>query len=287
MARQKKQLTMTELLRDALAKAESMAEVERQTGVKRQSLMKFARGEQSLRLDMADRLARYFGIQIAWPFPWASQGPIKAFEAEGRSEDFVTLALQFALRLMVAVECTRSSIRLFERIEREAGHAAEADRIVVSMAMMGWGGEITKLIREGHKKRHLRHSQLSDGSRYVQLWDDVIENRGIVRDLVWIRDKTFAHWDKGIAKQCIKRLAQEHERSPIIDTWNDGETLSTRFPWAFESIAATIVDIDAPQAAWAKKLKQIAGTVGGLVGLSSELVSSLIQDSDLTFQPKR
>jgi plasmid maintenance system antidote protein VapI len=54
---------MTELLREALAEAESFAAVERATGVKRQSLMKFARGEQSLRLDMADRLATYFGIE--------------------------------------------------------------------------------------------------------------------------------------------------------------------------------------------------------------------------------
>lgn len=54
---------MTELLRAALAEAESFAAVERGSGVKRQSLMKFARGEQSLRLDMADKLAVYFGIE--------------------------------------------------------------------------------------------------------------------------------------------------------------------------------------------------------------------------------
>lgn len=35
------------------------------TGVLRQSLMKFARGKQSLRLDMADRLAVFFGLALA------------------------------------------------------------------------------------------------------------------------------------------------------------------------------------------------------------------------------
>ena len=54
---------MTELLREALTGCESFQAVERATGVKRQSLMKFARGEQSLRLDMADRLAHHFGIE--------------------------------------------------------------------------------------------------------------------------------------------------------------------------------------------------------------------------------
>ena len=55
--------TMTELLRDAINEAESFRAVERATGVKRQTTMKFVRGEQSLRLDMADKLAAYFGIE--------------------------------------------------------------------------------------------------------------------------------------------------------------------------------------------------------------------------------
>lgn len=55
---------MTELLRAALAEAPSLRELERQTGVKRQSMMKFLRGEQSLRLDIADKLASYFCIEF-------------------------------------------------------------------------------------------------------------------------------------------------------------------------------------------------------------------------------
>ena len=54
---------MTELLRDALSKSESLREVERETGIKRQSMMKFIKGEQSLRLDLADALAAHFGIE--------------------------------------------------------------------------------------------------------------------------------------------------------------------------------------------------------------------------------
>ena len=37
--------------------------IERETGVMRDSISRFVRGEQSLRLDMADRLAIYFGIE--------------------------------------------------------------------------------------------------------------------------------------------------------------------------------------------------------------------------------
>lgn len=56
---------MTEALRDAIAESElSFKALERETGVLRQSLMKFAAGEQSLRLDAADKLAEFFGIEI-------------------------------------------------------------------------------------------------------------------------------------------------------------------------------------------------------------------------------
>lgn len=63
MAKQIKKIqTLTELLKEALAQAPSLRGVERETGVKHPSLIRFLRGEQSLRLDMADRLAEHFGI---------------------------------------------------------------------------------------------------------------------------------------------------------------------------------------------------------------------------------
>ncbi len=36
----------------------------RETGVKRPSIVRFRRGEQSLRLDLADRIATYFGLEL-------------------------------------------------------------------------------------------------------------------------------------------------------------------------------------------------------------------------------
>ena len=67
MPKRNKEQSMTTLLRHCLAESESLRLVERETGVKRQSMMKFVRGEQSLRLDMADRLAAYFGIRCRPP----------------------------------------------------------------------------------------------------------------------------------------------------------------------------------------------------------------------------
>jgi plasmid maintenance system antidote protein VapI len=38
--------------------------LERATGLSRASIMRFVRGAQSLRLDMADRLAVFFGLEL-------------------------------------------------------------------------------------------------------------------------------------------------------------------------------------------------------------------------------
>jgi plasmid maintenance system antidote protein VapI len=56
---------ITDVLRRAVAES-GMAHIalERATGVKRASIMRFLRGETSLRLDMADRLAAYFGLEL-------------------------------------------------------------------------------------------------------------------------------------------------------------------------------------------------------------------------------
>lgn len=56
---------MTEALRDALANdPRSYAEVARETGLARTSLMAFAEGKRSLRLDLADELATFYGMAI-------------------------------------------------------------------------------------------------------------------------------------------------------------------------------------------------------------------------------
>jgi len=67
MSKESKSQSMTEALRDALSKAESLRAIDRATGVKHPSMIKFLRGDQSLRLDMADKLAAYFGIKIVTP----------------------------------------------------------------------------------------------------------------------------------------------------------------------------------------------------------------------------
>ncbi len=63
--RPKKMRTMTERLQQAIAESGlPFIELERQTGVLRQSLMKFARGETSIHLDSADKLAEFLGLEL-------------------------------------------------------------------------------------------------------------------------------------------------------------------------------------------------------------------------------
>lgn len=56
---------MTEALKRAIVESgEAHIALERATGVKRASIMRFLRGETSLRLDVADKLAAYFGLEL-------------------------------------------------------------------------------------------------------------------------------------------------------------------------------------------------------------------------------
>ncbi|MGD8452205.1 MAG: hypothetical protein PVJ57_10340 [Phycisphaerae bacterium] len=55
--------TMTQLLRESLAEADSIRGVAKATGLTHVSLVRFVNGGQSLRLDLADKLAAHFGIE--------------------------------------------------------------------------------------------------------------------------------------------------------------------------------------------------------------------------------
>jgi plasmid maintenance system antidote protein VapI len=57
--------TMTAALKRAIADSgKTFLDLERATSVKRASIMRFMRGETSLRLDVADKLAVYFGLEL-------------------------------------------------------------------------------------------------------------------------------------------------------------------------------------------------------------------------------
>ena len=56
---------ISEILRAAINASElSFLALERETGVIRQSLMPFARGEAGINIDAADKLAAYFGLEL-------------------------------------------------------------------------------------------------------------------------------------------------------------------------------------------------------------------------------
>jgi transcriptional regulator with XRE-family HTH domain len=57
---------MTEILRETIRKSEiPLLRLSNETGVERGSLIRFLRGDQSLRLDKADLLADYFKLTLA------------------------------------------------------------------------------------------------------------------------------------------------------------------------------------------------------------------------------
>jgi plasmid maintenance system antidote protein VapI len=67
---------ISDFLKDAIVKSGiPYKALERETGVKRSSIQRFIDGRQSIRLDMADRLAVFFGLSLAMrAVPSATKG---------------------------------------------------------------------------------------------------------------------------------------------------------------------------------------------------------------------
>lgn len=65
MAKSNRRSPITDLLRKTVADSKTpLLVLQTATGVKRASIMRFLRGDQSLRLDKADALAAYFGLEL-------------------------------------------------------------------------------------------------------------------------------------------------------------------------------------------------------------------------------
>jgi plasmid maintenance system antidote protein VapI len=65
MSKSESTSTITAFLRDAIVESGiPYKTLSRETGVARASIQRFVAGRQSIRLDMADRLAAYFGILV-------------------------------------------------------------------------------------------------------------------------------------------------------------------------------------------------------------------------------
>ena len=65
MSGRRSEVPITDSLHKTIAKSGTpLLTLEQETGVKRASIMRFVRGDQSLRLDLADRLAVYYDLEL-------------------------------------------------------------------------------------------------------------------------------------------------------------------------------------------------------------------------------
>ncbi len=65
MSKRKKPPTMTDVIRQAIVDSKiPLLRLSKETGVARASLIRFLRNETSIRLDVADKLAEYYGLEL-------------------------------------------------------------------------------------------------------------------------------------------------------------------------------------------------------------------------------
>jgi len=274
---------MTELLREALTEVQSLNSVSVATGVAKASLIRFLRGSQSLRLDMADRLAEHLGV-----VPRRSNREIgrRAMLAHGADLNAIAI-MPYLLRLTMAIDAIRSAFRWFKLLTPDDSKIADTDRLVCVVTMMGWAGETVKLIQEGSSKKWINSSVRSRLDHSLQpLWDMVVADHRpeIITKLFRARDKYFAHWDPDIATACIRRLSAEPKPVPFVEWDKTGRFGSSRFPWVYEAIGGDIVDPDAGPEHWKTVLGKISKTVTGFAMLASHLALDIMDSHGLRLQ---
>jgi hypothetical protein len=187
---------------------------------------------------------------------------------------------------MISIECSRGAIRLYNRIEKDANPASEVDRLVLLVTMMGWAGETVDLIQKAHKRGGLKEELLSSESPFRHVWTSVVAESQVLGKLLTIRNKCFAHWDEAVAQTCLRRLVKDDHLPPIVEMWGAGEHLATRFPWAFDAIAGTIIRPDQDIAEWRETISSIGKLVGNIQGLASELILGLLRSMGLEIKPE-
>ena len=78
---------MTEALKRAITSSGlNFKALERETGVTRQSLMAFMKDQRTLRLDMADRVANYFGLTVGPASKAKRKGKLSEVQLVGHNE---------------------------------------------------------------------------------------------------------------------------------------------------------------------------------------------------------
>jgi transcriptional regulator with XRE-family HTH domain len=115
----KSHTAMSDVLRAAIIDSGmNLAAIERETGIDRSSLSRFVAGERSMRLDMADQLARYFGIAL-------TKGITMKADDKGR-KGFRELTLQ---QMRASIASTQRHLNDMKRVyeeekQRRAGDAS-------------------------------------------------------------------------------------------------------------------------------------------------------------------
>ena len=142
-------LKLSDLLREALrCSGKPLVEIERITGVPRDSLGRFLSGEQSLRLDSAEKLAACFSITCVAP-AWIGAGGRAAL---AKPENFLHLLAQSLNSARPDLECPQTNGHFFTVCEIEPSVKMEVLRrargretvIVIGLAFNSGSGSLNR-----------------------------------------------------------------------------------------------------------------------------------------------
>lgn len=273
--------TITERLKRAIEEfGESYAELERATGVKRASVMRFVRGDQSLRLDMADRLASHFGIECIAPQSVPVPRRFQATDLTNRGD----CRLVRLVHLMMAFDALRTGYRWMRAAHADARPIARSDLLLSLIVCAGWTWETRTLLMKGKDKGELPLSLLSDEPHRRFFVEITARQPSIkLRRIKKIRDRSFGHFDDRLARSFLDR--PDDEIPPFLETTGDGKLLETRYPWAAAAISGDLYPTPFTVSTAKQYIEEVSDTIQETFHLVGALISALAKEIGLSFTP--
>ena len=267
----KRTSTMTEMLREALANAESVRAVARETGVQQASLVRFLKGGQSLRLDVADKLATFFNIECTGVQQCQAERYRVTDLSICQNPDTANL-----LHLMDAFEALRSAYRWMFNTARDSDPIAGSDRIMAVISSAGWAWGAKELLGRGRKKGWLTTSLLPN-NKHRRVFAEVTSKRlsPRLKAIEEIRNKCFGHFDPRIAQAFLAR--PEEEIPPFLETTGRGKLLKTRYPWSAFAVAGFFCPTPFQDSEVRKLLREVNNTVRDIMLLLGAFIPALAQ----------
>ncbi|MCH8147446.1 MAG: hypothetical protein IH987_05545 [Planctomycetes bacterium] len=192
-----------------------------------------------------------------------------------------------AIRMMVAAEFLRCSLRWFARIHDPDGKLTptSTESTVAFVTLCGWTVGSIEMIMDLHCSDHVFRSMLDREPKLQELWDEITAKRKSDRiKLMWtIRNKCFGHFDAKTAKKARAHLLDEDDRGPYYEHENDYANNS--YLWASATLACHFSKTGIVDEETSELIRTQRDLATGIIHLLHVCLDEFLQRNEWAVQP--